>query len=71
MHVNDLQFERNKNNLKTKNIFFPIFRVDHVRLSNEYFFASCALEQLYTYVVVASFVAFTVKPAIIEFCYYH
>ena len=44
MHVNDLAFERNKNNLKTKNIFFPIFRVDHVRLSNEYFFASCALE---------------------------
>ena len=51
MHVNDLPFERNKNNLKTKNIFFfPIFRVDHVRLSNEYFFASCALEQQYTYV---------------------
>ena len=51
MHVNDLAFERNKNNLKTKNIFFPIFRVDHVRLSNEYFFASCALEQQYTYVI--------------------
>ena len=50
MHVNDLAFERNKNNLKTKNIFFQIFRVDHVRLSNEYFFASCALEQQYTYV---------------------
>ena len=50
MHVNDLPFERNKNNLKTKNIFFQIFRVDHVRLSNEYFFASCALEQQYTYV---------------------
>ena len=50
MLVNDLPFERNKNNLKTKNTFFPIFRVDHVRLSNEYFFASCALEQQYTYV---------------------
>ena len=55
MHVNDLPFERNKNNLKTKNIFFfPIFRVDHVRLSNEYFFASCALEQQYTYVVATT-----------------
>ena len=52
MHVNDLPFERNKNNLKTKNIFFQIFRVDHVRLSNEYFFASCALEQQYTYVLL-------------------
>ena len=50
MLVNDLPFERNKNNLKTKNFFFPIFRVDHVRLSNEYFFASCDLEQEYTYV---------------------
>ena len=54
MHVNDLPFERNKNNLKTKNTFFPIFRVDHVRLSNEYFFASCALEQQYTYVIPAA-----------------
>ena len=54
MYVNDLPFERNKNNLKTKNIFFPIFRVDHVRLSNEYFFASCALEQQYTYVDIIS-----------------
>ena len=52
MLVNDLPFERNKNNLKTKNIFFQIFRVDHVRLSNEYFFASCALEQQYTYVAI-------------------
>ena len=64
MHVNDLAFERNKNNLKTKNIFFPIFRVDHVRLSNEYFFASCALEQQYTYVLLTKRFVKPVKPQV-------